>query len=537
MNKYSKYTALALAAVALSACDDLDTEYKGYYVTEDTKDKVVEENPDMIAAGVNSIFASFSSYGSVSSSHYDFGYPAIMMGLDCQGTDYVTSNNDYNHFSSWIAYSAPTSTGTPTAMMWYHMYDQIYTENAVISKFKDASSEEDMFYLANAYAARAFNYWVLAQTYQFNYVNHESSPCVPLITEANNESAETEGCPRSTVQEVYDQIMSDINNAIDLFSQTTYTREEAINSKPKRMIDLSVAYGLRARFNLTMHKYADAASDAQLAINNFSGSPYTRSDVSKPGFNNLTDNSWMWGIAIAETDRVVTTGIINFPSHSCSFSYGYVTVGAWKYCNSSLYNQISSRDVRKGWFLDENLQSTNLTKAQQAYLDSYSTIPAYTNVKFDSYNSVLNQSTNASDIPLMRVEEMYYILAEGLAMSGRVEEGRTTFENFIQRYRNSKYTCYATTAEALQEEIYQDRRVEFWGEGLSFFDIMRLNKPVDRRNANYPSDFCYYIPSVTENSDAAKVLIYCIPNAEIVSNPQISTSDNNPAGSRPTPQT
>jgi hypothetical protein len=137
----------------------------------------------------------------------------------------------------------------------------------------------------------------------------------------------------------------------------------------------------------------------------------------------------------------------------------------------------------------------------------------------------------------MRVEEMYYILAEGLAMSGRVEEGRTTFENFIQRYRNSKYTCYATTAEALQEEIYQDRRVEFWGEGLSFFDIMRLNKPVDRRNANYPSDFCYYIPSVTENSDAAKVLIYCIPNAEIVSNPQISTSDNNPAGSRPTPQT
>jgi hypothetical protein len=538
MKNLNKFAALALSAVALSSCDSLDTEYLGGYVTEDQKVSTIEKNPDMGAASVNAIFSSFGDVMSTYSSHFDIGYPGLMIGTDLQTADMVTPNNGYNWYYYWCAYSSPTASGTPAAYAWYKLYDQIFIANNVVSQYSNDETNEGKFFLANALAARAFDYWMLAQLFQFNYEGHESSPCVPIITNLNSEDAAANGVARSTVQEVYDQINSDLNQSIALFESSTYTREEAVESKPKRMIDLSVAYGLRARVNLTMHKYAAAAQDAQTAINHFSGSPYSIDDVSKPAFCNLDDDSWMWGIAIAETDGAATSGIVNFPSWICTFCRGYVSLGGvWKAINSNIYANIPNNDVRKGWFLDENLESPNISSAQKAFIDSYSTIDPYTNVKFDSYNSVVYQSTNASDIPLMRIEEMYYILAEGQAMSGQVEQGRQTFESFIKTYRNPRYTLSATTAEDVQEAIYQDRRVEFWGEGLAYLDVMRLNKSIDRRNANFPAAFVYYIPNVDENAELAKVLIYCIPTAEVTGNAKISESDNNPSASRPTPIT
>ena len=71
----------------------------------------------------------------------------------------------------------------------------------------------------------------------------------------------------------------------------------------------------------------------------------------------MSENNWMWGIKIEETDRVVTSGIVNWPAHMCTFAYGYVFVGATKSINSKLYATIPATDVRKGWFLNEKGQS------------------------------------------------------------------------------------------------------------------------------------------------------------------------------------
>ncbi len=537
MKKYNKYLALALASVALTSCDGLDTEYLGAYVTTDQKTEVVEQNPEMGSASVNAIFSNFSRYMSVASHHGDIGYPGLMVGLDMQTQDYVSITTGYNWYSSFMMFYYPNQSGYPTAFAWSYLYDQIYSCNNVIATITaDTETEQGKFYRANALATRAFDYFVLAQLYQFTYYGNESKPCVPIITEENSDDVASNGAPRATVQEVYAQVTKDIDEAISLLQNNTFTREKAIDSKPKRMIDLSVAYGIRARINLVMHNYAQAAQDAQNAINNFSGAPLSRAEAAVPGFNDLTANNWMWGVAIAETDRVVTSGIVNFPSHTCTFAYGYVTVGAWKWCDARLYANIPSSDVRKGWFLDENLTSPDITSAQQEYINGYSSsIQPYTNVKFDSYKSVLGQSTNASDIPLMRVEEMYYILAEGQAMSGQLEQGRQTLENFVKTYRNASFTSSATSAEELQDEIFNERRVELWGEGLVWFDYMRLHKAVDRRNSNWPASATYYIPSELEDAELAKVRIYCLPQTEINGNPQISASDNNPYGTKPDP--
>lgn len=542
MKTLNKYFAIALSAAALTSCADLDTEYLGGYVSTDQKGATLAQNPELASASVTGIYASFTSYMSVYSNHFDFGYPAIMLGLDCQTADLNCANTGYDWFTYWKGFTSPTPNGTPSGMTWNHMYQSIKIENDLLATIPaDTEDEQLMFFRAQALASRSFCYWVLANTYQFNVQRHPDAPCVPILTDENQAEVASNGAPRATTTEVFVQINKDIDEAISLLSNTSVTPDQVIASGAKRMISLAAAYGLRARYNLTQGKYAEAANDAQAAISNFSGRCYTRDEVAKPGFTNIDDPSWMWGVDVSETDDVCQSGIVNFPSHICTFSgNAYTQVGAWKYISLDLYDAIPSTDVRKGWFLDDDWTSANLSSAQTTYLADYvgdwtlaSTTAPYlmphTNVKYGNYQDQLGNSTNASDVPLMRVEEMYLILAEAQAMSGAPGTGAQTLQQFVQTYRNPSYTCKATTAEDVQDAVFQQKRIELWGEGLIWFDYMRLNKGVDRTNAM--ASYTYTLKIEPEDP----VLIYCIPQSEISANKAISDADNNPSSSRPSP--
>ena len=539
MKNINKILATALIGVSLVGCNDLDKEFQGYYVTNDQKGNTLEAKPELALAGVTAIPSTAIHFMTIyDNKHVDFGYPAMMLGMDCQGTDMLSRNVNYNWFAEFEALSGFDGDGYGTNILWGTIYQQILAENNVLVNIPaDTENQELMMYRAQALGFRAFDYWVLAQNYQVNYAGHESMLCVPVITEENMADAANNGIARNTVEEVYTQILKDINEAIELTDKSGMKVSQLMDSKPRRMMGIDVLYGLRARVYLTMHKYAEAAADADKAITLSSCTPYSIEEVNHPTFTSLDDHSWMWGLAVAETDRIVTSGIINLPSHLCSFAYGYVTVGAWRGTNAKFFNAIPESDFRRGWFLDENFESPNITEAQHEYLLSYGKgsvkdtgagIFPYLNVKFDSYQSVLNQSTNASDIPMMRIEEMYYIKAEGLAMSGNPAGGLEVLTQFEKTYRNPDFTTKATSPEEIQDVIWNKRRLEFWGEGLSWFDIKRLNKGIDRRGLGFPAAFVYNVdPDTPDNA-----WIYVIPNTEKQYNSKIT--DANTVHSRPT---
>ena len=138
---------------------------------------------------------------------------------------------------------------------------------------------------------------------------------------------------------------------------------------------------------------------------------------------------------------------------------------------------------------------------------------AYVQVKFAPYNNVVASSTNANDIFLMRVEEMYLIKAEAEAMGGATATGVATLESLIKTYRDPEYTCTASSATDVQEEIFRQRRIELWGEGLIWYDIMRLNKGVDRRGCGFPdASRIFNIPA------GDNILLWRIPEAECQAN-------------------
>ena len=518
----------ALSATVMTGCVDLDTAPMSQYVTTDQKSEVIASDPAKAEAGVNGVFAQYSVYMSVTGSrHNDFGYPSIMLFTDTNGMDYVSQDNGYNWTGSSLEFSDRVYTSSDCKVVWNTMYQMIYTSNNVAATIIDPQDATSKFYLAQALASRAFDYWILAQLYQFNYADHKTSPCVPIITEENSLQVGMEGAPRATVEEVYAQIMSDINKAIDLLADA---QAEGVERADKRYIDLATAYGLRARVNLTMENWSAAAADATSAISASDATPYTIAQVSKPAFMDSKDNAWMWGIVIAETDRVVTSGIVNWPSHMGSLSYGYANFSGGHQINKALFNSIPETDVRKGWWIDENCFSPNLDATQLYYVQKYCAYSPYTHVKFAPYNYEVDTSTNANDIPLMRIEEMYLIKAEAEAMAGNPSAGKATLESFVQTYRNPEYTCAAASAQEMQEEVWHQRRIELWGEGLSWYDIMRLKKPVDRRGGGYPDVTMIF--NIPYGSD---IMLWRIPESEIQANAQIEETDNNPSASMPEP--
>ena len=530
MKWYNYIAASLLTGAVLVGCTNLDTEPTGSTVTSKQKEEVVAANPEMVSASVSGITAMFSVYmNAVSGSrHNDFGYPATMLFLDSRGRDLVSEDIGYNWFSAGLdLISDRTFNYAATLNIWATLYNQIYSANQVVGimdleTIEAGDDNLSKYYLAQALAIRAFDYFNLAQIYQFTYKGHEQDPCVPLILDTNANEVAANGCARSSVQEVYDQILTDIDAAVRLLEASTTVRPD------KRYVDASVAHGLRARIRLVMQDYAGAAEDAKYVIENSGATPISIAEASKPGFKKMTEPNWVWGIAIAETDRVVTSGIVNWPSHMGSLNYGYASVGAWRMVSKALYEAIPDTDARKGWFLDADSMSKNLTAEQQDYVINTAGCPGYTQVKFAPYNDELYTSTNACDIILMRIEEMYLIVAEAEARNGNATEGAKVLNEFVSTYRDPNFSVASDASSVIAAALLQ-RRIELWGEGISYFDILRLNEGLDRRGAGFDPKFVFKIAADDP------LMIFQIPNSEIQANQMLTDADNNPIGGTPTP--
>jgi len=530
MKRIFLFATALLTSTVFFSCVDLNTEPQGDIITDTQKEEAIKNNPARAEAGVNAIFAQFSQYmpnadALGAARHNDIGYPTIMLCTDANGYDVVSEDNGYNWMGFDLDYSDRDFSGFESQMVWNNLYKMINTcNNVIVAIDRDTKDPKLQYYLGQGLATRSFCYWTLAQLYQFNYDSHQSAACVPIITDENANKAAIDGCKRNTVEEVYAQIESDINTAIDLLNSSS---QKGIKRTDKRYINAAVAYGLRARINLTKHDYAAALSDANQAIALSDAKPAIIADVKKPTFMSAKEGNWMWGIIIAETDRVVTSGIVNWPSHMGSLSYGYANYCGGRQINKLLYSSIPATDVRKGWWIDEYYFSPNLTAEQQQFMDDNG-YPALTQVKFAPYNNVVGTSVNANDIPLMRIEEMYLIKAEAEAMSGG--NGKATLEGLIKTYRDPSYVCTASTPADVQEEVFRQRRIELWGEGLNWYDIMRLNKGVDRRGGGFPNATMVFNIPAGDN-----ILLWRIPETEITANPMLQNSDNNPAVPAPTP--
>ena len=526
---YSAAVVAALALTASSCTESMDTEPQGSTLTKEE----LERNASSLDGLVKGMYSNMIQAEAITSwvgatRHYDFGYASTMMMMDNAGQDEVSPNTGYNWYRNNLRFNDRTDKSDITYFLWNQQYKNISQANAIISATESSYKDNSAAAAARgkALAMRAFCYLNLAQMYQFTYKGHEDALCVPIVKETTTAEQASDN-PRATVKDVYDFIMDDLNNAVTLL--------DGASRSGKADIDQQVAYGLRARTELVMQNWKAAADDAAKAAEGYT--PLSREDAAQPGFNDISASNWIWGMDVNETSDIVQTGILNFPSMMSSFTgNGYSPSYAYRAINSKLWNEIPSTDVRKGWWLDSKFNSPIvnpdylINTGKQVYVFSSTSkdddhlfalwkVP-YLNVKFGAYQNKYGNETNACDVPLMRVEEMILIQAEATAMSGDVAGGKKILEDFVRTYRDPDYTCNATTAEGVQEAVWFQRRVELWGEGFSYFDIMRLKKPIDRRGANYEASVTYNIPA------ESKIMLWIIPEDEVNNNKALQGKNN-----------
>lgn len=519
MKTVSKYFFLAVAAcLSLTACESMmDLQPEGATKTDALKQDAYNKIPANAAAEINAIYAQMIAlYAGGTSNHNDFGVASCMMLLESEGQDWIGPNTGYNWFG-YADFYARNYNAAVNLLMWNTYYKTIAACNMVCASTDPETTNPDlMANLGQARAVRAYCYSILAQLYQFTYnAENASKPCVPIVHESLTAEQQAAN-PRASLQEVYDFIMADLNYAIPAL--------EGWARADKAAADQAVAYGLRARVNMLLGNYADAAEDAKMAIQVSGAQPYTLADVSKPTFCHAEHNSVIWANMIVESNDVVQTGIINWPSHMSSlYTDGYTGVGTYREISSDLYSKISPTDVRKGWWLNENLESPLLD--HPAYAGWKGNGVPYANVKFGVPNDNMVNLVADADWTLMRYEEMLLIQAEGLARSNQEAAAKALLEGWVKANRDANYTCKASDEAGLVEEIWMQRRIELWGEGFAWFDLNRLEKPIIRTtSSNWPEA---WIVDVDAHHDCR---IWTLPDREIQNNDGIDESDNNPVG-------
>lgn len=462
----------------------------------------------------------------ISNYHFAFGYGAMMHIRDVLTNDMAISFSTYDRFSAWEENSRLERATYYSYYPWQFYYSAIAQVNNLLKNLKGVKvSDAYHTYMGSLQAWRAMLYLDIAQMYEYKdnevqssvneYGNDIKGLTVPIITEKS-----TEPQPRATKEQMVAFLTSELNAANSLMPSSSTTVDP---SMPGR----AVVYGLMARLNLWAGDYAQAASYASKAIAAYGGAPLTMSQAldTKTGFNTLSP--WMLGVQQSSTDATVQSGIINWTSWmSNEATFGYAYAGPRLMIDAGMYNKLSDTDWRKRmWKAPEGSTLYGVTEWIDASMSN--NLPDYASAKFRPNEGNTNEPEvgSASAYPLMRVEEMYFIKAEAEAQQGNLAEAKTTLTDFMTKYRDAQYNTTASTQSDLINEIIFQKRVELWGEGLSYFDYKRLNMPAARSYVG--TNFGWSVLTATPNTTIMPVWMnFLIPIEALDNNTSIAKWGN-----------
>ena len=437
------------------------------------------------------------SVGSADGPHDAFGQKAYDLANELMGNDMVVHSQGYGWFNRDYNYTEflNGNQGRQCDMSWYLYYDLIRQSNTILTYVDDvqgATQADKDAIKGEALGIRAYCYFYLINYFQQTFKGHETSPGVPVRVDLS-----ILDIGRGTVQEVYDQMISDLTTA-----------ETLLNGKPrvdKSHIDVSVVRGFRARIALIQEDWATAATYAHNARQGYTlmvGSEYTAMDA----FSSINNSEWMWGSIIPEAEATIYA---SFFSHMDINTGGYAALGGQKKITKALYDQIQVGDIRKNcWTAPGTGSGANVD---------------YNQVKFQ----VPNPGSWAADYVYMRSAEMYLIEAEALAHQGQDATAQSVLEELIVS-RYPTYDATTFTGQALINEILLQRRIELWGEGFALMDIKRLNQGLNRPTGPGNHGAPNYDPGIYTTGQADPRFLMRIPQREIDYNSAMTANDQNP---------
>ncbi|HJD74943.1 MAG TPA: RagB/SusD family nutrient uptake outer membrane protein [Bacteroides reticulotermitis] len=331
---------------------------------------------------------------------------------------------------------------------YYQLYRCVMGCNAVLDGIDKAigpQNERDRI-KAEALAARALHYFTLVNLYGEPYDYNKQALGVPLKLTA---ILQEKGSARNTVEEVYRQILDDLNEAASLLEQYDVTEKDFKINLPAVRILLSRVY-------LFMEEWKKSSDEATKAMEYGLGMwDLTTVTMSKdasgndiyPQPNSYDSPEVFW--CYSSTNWGKTNDVAPVPSESFLGLYdvdpndvrfgeaGFYVSPLFTYDWATGTNKITGYQVRKS-----NLQTGNTT-------------------------TVLGAA--------VRLSEAYLNRAEAYAQLGMTSEAISDL-NTIRRNRIKGYVDQTDFPDLL-EAIHIERRKEFCFEGYRWFDLRRYGMP------------------------------------------------------------
>lgn len=519
MKKFIYAIVAICGLLSLSACsgDSLNTE-----PTDSMSGATLMSDGVKALVPLNGIYRSMYTAGwsTTGNTHQCFGISAYNLMAEVMGDDMIMGASG----SGWFWYDAVydvkdlfTRSTWRSYDLWKAYYTWIANANYIIAaeETMGGATNDKNYAIGQAYAIRAYCYFMLAQTFARTYKGHESEKCVPLYTEPTFKT--TTGQARSTVAETYAQIDNDINKACELL--------KGLPQQQSAHMSYGVAQGIRARIALVKEDWATAEAAAEEAIAK-SGKQIAKVDEFI-GLNDVTKKNVMWGAQVIADQA---GGYASLFAHMDTVaSYG---LGAPKMITLSLYNKISATDARKAWFPDPASYEIHSSFNPNNPDYGYNGAPLQRKMFFSDPAQWLG------DYIWMRVEEMYLTAAEAECRQGKDGEAREHLMALMKE-RDKNYSCAnksgktlaALTSEStgsLLEEILLQRRIELWGEFGRMYDIKRLKQGFVRNASDGWNSGALLRGRPTTNPENW-MWVLTIPQAEFDGNINMDVStDQNP---------
>lgn len=387
--------------------------------------------------------------------------------------------------------------------MWNIPYNVLRRANSLINAVdeglvEDATEAQLAQLKSEALVVRALVHFDLVRLYGNPYtMDSGASLGVPIVTTPLPMDALPS---RSTVADVYTQVLKDLNDAIDLGGLS--------DEKNYGYVNTWFAKGLLARVNLYKGDNTAALSYAEEVIEK---SPYKlwTNDEYVRGWNTSDEGrkEMLFEIVNASNDDWTDREGIAYLMHEDGYADLIVTESFMNMLNSD------ENDVRNGILLAPSLDDD----LKKEFGDS--------TIFVNKFPADAGGDMRLNSSPVMRLSEIYLIAAEAAAKAPNSTKA-AKYLNAIVLRANPDATP-VSEADATVERITIEKRKELVGEGHRFFDAMRNGETVVRYTDTDNRGFHYPLIPESQSFDRTYFrTILPIPFDEISVNPNLKDQQN-----------
>lgn len=307
---------------------------------------------------------------------------------------------------------------------------------------------------------------------------------------------------RSTVSEVYTQIVNDLQESISVFSSLS---GDVLEGSPF-FVSEAAAQGLLARVNLYQRNYGEADTRAQNAIDAAAssfGSALAGSDELTAIFDETTGNPE--AIFVISTNPITESAGIN------NAISAYTTL-QWlaQLPTQDLVDLYEAGDARLDAWYAPCFDEINEVKPTGCDLINDN------GFELTKWSAEQAPSQFADDYVHLRIAEMYLIQAEARLYESGISAAITRL-NDLRAERGASAldpADYATEDDVL-DEILDERRRELVAEGHRFFDLKRLGRDIRKAPGTGRDDVTFNDFRILDDLPTSQLEV----NPDLVQNP------------------